>query len=210
MINTNIKSNLIYHIFRTIKQKFRIYRFKKRIRVIKPLKIVIGASGIFESGWIPADIDFLNLLKESDWKKFFVENQIDAILAEHVWEHLTIEEALIAAKMCYKYLNVGGYIRLAVPDGLHPNSEYINLVKPGGTGFGSDDHKILYTYKVLSETFESAGFKVNLLEYFDENGKFICNEWDTKKGLIRRSKRFDRRNKDGNLNYTSIILDAIK
>ena len=80
----------------------------------------------------------------------------------------------------------------------------------GGTGIGSDDHKILYNYKSLKELLESAGFKVALLEYCDENGKFHFNEWSSKDGHIVRSKRYDPRNKDGALNYTSLIIDAIK
>ena len=58
--------------------------------------------------------------------------------------------------------------------------------------------------------FEKEGFKVNLLEYFDQEGKFHFLEWDPAEGNIIRSKRFDERNQDGNLRYTSIILDAYK
>jgi len=51
---------------------------------------------------------------------------LDAILAEHVWEHLTKEEALIAALTCYRYIKNGGYLRVAVPDGPHPNPQTLN------------------------------------------------------------------------------------
>ena len=72
------------------------------------------------------------------------------------------------------------------------------------------DHKVLYTYRTLREIFESAGFRVDLLEYFDENGEFHHKDWDPNDGMIRRSKRFDHRNRDNQLNYTSIVLDAKK
>ncbi|MDB4805027.1 methyltransferase domain-containing protein [bacterium] len=182
----------------------------KRAATKSPLKIVVGASGVFEQGWTPTDIEYLSLLDSTNWKLFFKENSIDAILSEHVWEHLTLDEGLIAAQHCFQYLKPNGYIRVAVPDGFHSNPVYIDHVKPYGNGPGADDHKILYDYKTLSNLFRQAGFEVELLEYFDENKKFHYNNWSIDKGMINRSKQFDKRNSDGNLNYTSIIIDAVK
>ena len=99
---------------------------------------------------------------------------------------------------------------MAVPDGFNPSEEYINYVKPGGTGNGADDHKLLYNYKLMSGFLENVGFKVNLLEYFDENGQFHKAPWDPEDGMIRRSADHDERNRDGKLGYTSLIIDAIK
>jgi predicted SAM-dependent methyltransferase len=81
-------------------------------------------------------------------------------------------------------------------------------VKINGSGCGAKDHKVLYTYKSLKRLFETAGFKVTLQECFDDAGEFHQTDWSPADGKIRRSKRFDERNKDGALNYTSIILDA--
>jgi predicted SAM-dependent methyltransferase len=174
------------------------------------LRIVIGASGVSQRGWIATEADFLNLLSENDWTRYFEEGSIDALLAEHVWEHLSRDEGLLAARLCFKYLKPGGYIRAAVPDGLHPDASYIADVKPGGSGGGAHDHKVLYTHETFKALFEEAGFHVALLEYFDEQGDFHCSEWLPSAGRINRSKRFDARNVDGNLRYTSIILDAKK
>ncbi len=176
----------------------------------RPLKIVIGSAEIPIEGWVLSDRDILDLLKPGEWKKYFETKLADAFLAEHVWEHITIEEGLIAAKTCYAFLEKGGHIRVAVPDGLHPDQSYIDHVKPGGSSVAAQDHKVLYTYKTLKEVFEKAGFIVQLLEYFDEDGEFHFLEWDRKDGYINRSKRYDERNADGNLWYTSIILDAKK
>jgi predicted SAM-dependent methyltransferase len=176
----------------------------------KSCKLIVGSGSTFQKGWVSTDIDCLNLLNTNDWERFFSKRKIDVILAEHVWEHLTFKEGIIAAKNCFKYLKKNGYVRVAVQDGLNPNSGYINWVKPGGIGPGAEDHKILYTYKKLKNVFKKAGFKVKLLEYFDEQKKFHYVHWDPRKGMINRSKRFDKRNKGGKLNYTSIILDAIK
>jgi len=184
-------------------------RLREKIKVT-PLRVVVGAEGNFQQGWIGTEIDTLNLLKKRDWKMLFKPGIIDVILAEHVWEHLTDEEGQLALRNCFTYLKKGGYFRVAVPDGFHPDQNYIDYVKPGGHGAGADDHKLLYNYLLMKAYLEAAGFKVRLLEYFDENGVFHYNEWAPEDGLIRRSKRFDERNKNGQLNYTSLIIDGIK
>lgn len=183
---------------------------QKLVSTRTPLRVMVGSASLYEPGWLSTDVHTLNLLNIDDWEKYFSNSPIDAILGEHVWEHLTKDDGVRAAKICYKYLKRGGYLRVAVPDGFHPSDEYINWVKPGGTGSGAEDHKIIYNYTSLREVFEKAGFRVNLLEYFDEKGQFNFTHWNENEGKIYRSKRFDERNKDGKLNYTSIILDAIK
>jgi len=203
----NTMFSKLYFYIKNIKGHYRLKRAVKH----SPLKIVVGASGKFEPGWVPTDVHYLNLVNLKDWKRYFDENSIDAILSEHVWEHMTIEDGLIAAKHCFQYLKpVCGYLRVAVPDGYHSSPEYIESVKVNGSGDGSDDHKVLYNYKTFGGIFEQAGFKVKLLEYFDENGEFHFSKWDVNKGMIRRSMRFDRRNQDGVLNYTSLIIEATK
>lgn len=176
----------------------------------KPVKVVVGSMYSLFKGWIHTDIETLNLLVKSDWDKYFPENSIDKILAEHVWEHLTPDQGKLAFQHCYTYLKPGGFLRVAVPDGFNPSEEYINYVKPGGTGNGADDHKILYTYQIMSGFLTKIGFKVNLLEYFDENGQFHKAPWNPEDGMVRRSADHDDRNKDGKLGYTSLIIDAYK
>lgn len=202
------------NFLKNIYRKHKINQGIKRLHFAtrkSPLKIVVGASNVYDDeSWTPTEVDFLNLLKENDWKNFFKEDSIDAILSEHVWEHLTEEEGKLAAKNCFKFLKKGAYLRCAVLDGFHVKDEYIHAVKPGGHGAGSDDHKILYNYKTFSNIFEQAGFEVKLLEYFDENHKFHQNKWSVKHDLIHRSKDHDKRNANGELNYTSLIVDAVK
>jgi len=197
--------------FKKIRSILRYNNLKIRARKnVSPIKIIIGAGRFSQKGWLPTDKRFLNLLKPSDWERLFKSSTIDAILAEHVWEHLTREEGFEAATICFKYLKKDGYLRVAVPDGFHPEPAYINYVEPGGNGPGCDDHKVFYNYLDFKNLFEKAGFKVELLEYFDKNGKFHYKQWEKEDGMIKRSKRFDKRNKNGKLNYTSIIVNAIK
>lgn len=176
-------------------------------------KVVIG-SGVTQIGgeWVSTDREFLDLLKPSDWESFFKPNSIAAMLAEHVWEHLTAEQGLLAARTCYTYLRPGGYLRLGVPDGFHPNQEYIDWVKVGGRSpmQVANDHKVLFTYQSIRRLLQQAGFQVKLYEYFDENGVFQYQPWNPEAGMIRRSRRFDKRNQGGKLVFTSIVLDAVK
>jgi predicted SAM-dependent methyltransferase len=189
---------------------FRLKRFLWLFRLRKR-KFNVGSGGINpDKNWYATDIRTLNITKSSDWKKLLLFLKVDNIMAEHVWEHLTDSDTALANKNCYRYLKRGGVLRLAVPDGFHPEKSYIEHVRPGGTGPGADDHKILYTYKTMKARLEAAGFKVNLLEYWDENGKFHYVEWSDEAGRISRSRRYDVRNQEGKLNYTSLIVDAIK
>jgi predicted SAM-dependent methyltransferase len=178
----------------------------------KPLiKFNVGSAGINpDKEWIATDINTLNITRNSDWKKILFFLKVDNIMAEHVWEHLSDEDTRLANLNCFKYLKQGGILRLAVPDGFNPDPAYLDYVRPGGSGPGADDHKVLYNYKLMKERLEKAGFKVTLLEYFDEHGKFHFTDWSDEGGRITRSRRYDSRNKDGKLGYTSLIVDAVK
>lgn len=201
---------IIKPIYIRIKQSKEKNLFLRSLAKADDLKLVVGSSNIFQEGWIPSESHFLNLLNPDEWSNYFKEGSISNIAAEHVWEHLDEKDGQIAINTCYKYLKKGGKLRIAVPDGFHPDPNYIEAVKIGGTGAGADDHKMLYNYKTLSEALKKAGFTVNLIEYFDENGNFIQNELNPEDGFVRRSLNNDSRNKDGKPNYTSLIVDGIK
>lgn len=201
----------MYNLLRTCIVRRRLkFKVAQRLRKGEKVRVVLGSGGLYETGWIATDIDVLNVLRLEDWQYFFRPGVVDALLAEHVWEHLTPEDGLIAARNCYKYLKPGGYFRIAVPDGFHPSAEYIDCVRPGGIGAGAKDHKILYNFRSLESIFVHAGFKIDFLEYFDEKRTFHYKEWAPQNGMIYRSKRFDERNQGGLINYTSLILDAEK
>jgi predicted SAM-dependent methyltransferase len=216
----------------------KYYRFfgqrwlKRKLAASESKRIVIGAWSKFDPGWIPTQEQFLDLTDPAQWRVYFEPNSVDAMLAEHVWEHISPEEGLAAAKTCYTYLKPGAALRIAVPDGLLPDPGYVDMVKADAlnptagnapdAGGNAANHKALYTYKTLKALFERAGFRVVLYEYFDEQGAFHCQDWDAKGGTITRSKRFDPRNKNGRLAsvypgtmdeylaYSSLILDAVK
>lgn len=174
------------------------------------LRIVIGSSGTGWDGWISTEYPMFDVTNAASVRRFLRPGSVSAFLAEHVWEHLTPEQAMAAVRNCHAMLRPGGRLRIAVPDGLHPDPEYIEYARPGGTGEGSDDHKVLYTFSTLASLLETAGFKVQLLEWFDGEGGFHFNEWDPSDGLIVRSSRYDDRNRENRTAYTSLIADGIK
>ena len=188
---------------------------KRSLRNQAVKKIIVGASSTRFEGWIPTNMEILNLLVETDWSEYMKPNSLDAILAEHVWEHLTAEEAVVAARNCFNFLKPGGYLRVAVPDGFHPDPRYIEWVRPGGIGPGANDHKLLYNHDTFRRVFASVGFDISMCEYYDEQGEFHVKDWDPADGMIRRSKRFDSITIDRitlgrDFDFISIILDATK
>jgi len=199
-------------LVRPVRTFFRNREDIRRLRAIeqRPLRLILGASGTSQPGWTHTDQRYLDLLKPVEWARLFEPASLGGLLAEHVWEHLTPEEGVLAARTCHEFLAAGACLRAAVPDGLHPDPAYIEWVRPGGTGPAATDHKVLYDYRTFSRVFEQAGFRVELLEYFDESGTFHRVDWTNERGFIGRSARYDARNEGGKLAYTSLILDAVK
>lgn len=177
------------------------------------LKIILGAGNTSYDGWISTQENEINLLDRKDFEKQFDEHSVDAMLAEHVWEHMTEQEGIQAAKNCYDFLKYGGYIRCAVPDRNFKNEWYQNMVQVGGPGpvdHPAYTHKIVYDYETFKTVFEQAGFEVELLEYCDEKGVFHYKYWNELDGKIGRSFRFDTRNSLDELGMVSIVIDAKK
>lgn len=175
------------------------------------MKIILGARTTDFDGWIPTQQEQLDLISRTSFVKYFGNKKADVFLCEHVFEHISPEDAVNAATNCYDFLSDGGYIRVAVPDVNFRNEWYHNYCKVGGDGnpaSPSYDHKVFYDYKSLKSVFEQAGFEVELLEYCDENGTFHYKYWNDADGHIGRSYRFDTRNSGGKLGMVSIIIDA--
>ena len=184
-----------------------------QIPLSQPLRVIIGAGGQRWQGWIPTQREDLDLLRPKDWEDSFHSRPVDALLCEHVWEHLTAVDGRAAANLCFRYLKAGGYLRCAVPDANFPNPEYQKQAQVGGPGpkdHPAADHKIVYNYRLFVDVFTSAGFEVDLLEYCDEHGRFHYNQWSLDEGPIYRSLLVDHRNRKGKIGYVSLILDARK
>ena len=176
----------------------------------EPTRIIVGAGPTAYEGWQSTNIGSLNLLSERDWEIQVGDLRLDRVLAEHVWEHLTPADGLTALKHVSAHLNAGGIVRIAVPDGNHPDPRYQEHVRPGGSGPGADDHKVLYTFATLAAAMREAGLEPRVLEHWDEHGEFHAIDWDPADGMILRSLKHDPRNAGGKPVYTSLIVDGVK
>jgi predicted SAM-dependent methyltransferase len=183
------------------------------VLIRQPCQVIVGAGGTWQEGWLSLDESELDITRRDQWARRFLPSSLSSIFAEHVWEHLTYEEGTAAARNCYEFLRRGGCLRIAVPDGYHTDARYIAWVRPG-TGYNGDDHKVLFTYKTLSELLTRAGFTVVLREWFDERGAFHAEKLDPRCGDVRRSyhtwySKLLLSTVVG-AEYTSLIVDAFK
>jgi predicted SAM-dependent methyltransferase len=182
------------------------------------MNVIIGAGNQRYDGWVATQQHELDLLSPPSFEKFFGVRLADSLLCEHTWEHLTFEEGVNAAKLCWSYLRVGGRLRVAVPDGHFPDENYQRTIQVGGPGpndHPAAGHKIVYVADTLSAVFTHAGFVVRLLEWWDSNNQFHVSEWSLDDGPIYRSTLLDHRNENyrtghGALGYSSLIIDALK
>jgi predicted SAM-dependent methyltransferase len=180
---------------------------------LEPLKVIIGAGGQTWDGWVATHREQLDLTDRASWAAWFGERRADALLCEHVFEHLTKAEGRVAARICFDFLKPGGFLRVAVPDAFYPDVDYQRVVQVGGPGpadHPAADHKIVYDHETLAAVLASAGFEVELLEYCDDAGRFHYRQWDLDSGPIYRSLMKDHRNRDGRLGFVSLIADACK
>lgn len=172
------------------------------------MKVVIGAGKTDYQGWVSTDFDTLDATNAQDWARVLKGQKANRILAEHVFEHLTEKQTQQALLQIKANLADDGLFRLAVPDGFHPDKDYIDYVRPGGSAPGADDHKVLYTYETLTTVIEQAGLNVRLIEYFDEEGIFHARPWKYEDGHIMRCAALDGRNKVRPYSFTSLIADV--
>jgi predicted SAM-dependent methyltransferase len=173
-------------------------------------RIALGSAYIETPGWLATDRDVLDITQRESFARYWAPGTVEAFVAEHVWEHLPPDAATLAVGCCFEFLAPGGTLRIAVPDGFHPDPQYREYVRPGGAGPGAHDHQLLCDHRSLAALLAFAGFVVEPQEWWDAAGEFHFTDWPDDRGRIVRSRRFDSRNQDGTMRYTSLILDGVK
>jgi hypothetical protein len=78
----------LYRLRERVVERYGRWQLKRHVAGT-PCKLIVAAAGRRRRAWISTDQEFLDLLREEDWQRHFTPNSIDAIVAEHVWEHLT-------------------------------------------------------------------------------------------------------------------------
>jgi hypothetical protein len=84
-----------------------------RMQVIKK---ALRAAGVLQLehmvAW-PRNIEMVNVLKPFPYQ----EGKVEAIYSSHMLEHLYYEQALSVLRECHRVIQLGGVLRLALPDG---------------------------------------------------------------------------------------------
>ena len=154
------------------------------------LKIIVGAAETHQKGWLATNEQWLDITKEEDWYRYFKdEKRISHIVAEHVFEHLTLEEAKAALVNMSKRLTHDGRIRIAVPDGYNPDKVYIEHVDIGGVGDDASDHKQLLNIDIIRKIMLDCELTPNHIEGYTRDGQLVQQIWLAQDGFIQRSRQ---------------------
>lgn len=203
---------MIYSLNKRLKKRKSQHLLRRQVKRLRAkgdmVKLVIGSGPTSYEGWLTTNLPILDALKSADWSYIFQPGTLDRILAEHVIEHWTEKEFRLFLSIVRSFLSERSLLRIAVPDGFHPDPSYRDYVKLGGRGSGADDHKVLYNYITMSRVLFEEQYNYNLLEYFDEAGQFHRSPWKINDGFVERCADHDPRNKEHPLTYTSLIIDA--
>ncbi len=211
----------------SIRCRFRQYQkvvvyFWRRQRIRLPvaagsqMKIIIGAAMTYQKGWFSTNEQWLDITKPEDWSRVFRGKVLlTHVVAEHVFEHLTEKNMYLALRLISQHMKIGGRIRIAVPDGYHPDPNYIRSVGIGGVGADAEDHKQLINCDILFKALDASGFLPKLVEGYRDNGDLVSMPIDIDSGSIVRS-RSNHLSMAGRSGWefpdanTSLIVDGIK
>ena len=192
--------NLLFRIKRKIKYNLPDSFFKSdfwRQRQIKEymnahavVKLQIGSGRNMIPGWLNTDMS-IDICKDGAMyldagETFpFPDHSIDYVYSEHLFEHLSHDQAVNMLKECHRVLKPSGVLRIATPDFhfledlyLHPekpaNKSYIEWSAKGG-GYCSPipetplnvinkfhtewGHKIIYDRQTLTGLLKDNGYK---------------------------------------------------
>jgi|SRR5919205_2078278 predicted SAM-dependent methyltransferase len=186
------------------------------------MKVIIGANGTTQQGWLSLERSHLDLRDRCMWTRLFRPGSVDAVLTEHVLEHLTPDEADRAARNVYEFLRPGGYWRVAVPDANNPSRWYQLCSRPGSLLHlianvlytpGEPFHQVSYEHRALTSLLTNVGLVPRLLEWHDGQGRFRRESWSPSDGEVRRSFGHPYVTSGrglGGVYNLSLIADAVK
>lgn len=139
------------------------------------------------------------------WLETVGEATLNSFTTEDNLQCLNYFQMIDFAKNVFEFLKSDGRWRIAVPDRNNLNFIYWMRYKPNGLiqKLSAIPAQSYWDLNSLTELLRQIGFIVYPLEYFDENGQFVKNDWDIKDGLIEH--------RSGNTNKTQyLIIDAVK
>jgi predicted SAM-dependent methyltransferase len=142
---------------------------------------------------------------DCSWYTNFLTEKADVFLLEHGLQYLNEHAALDFLIFCRNSLNVNGRIRIAETDWNHPKPGYINHAR-------AFKPPLRFTIDSLGDLLWRVGLACDPIEFWDDGGEFhmAAKPYTAEFGLISRSQAFDRRAKDPDILFSSLIVDAIK
>lgn len=205
---------------RSLEKRLRYAYRRQEIRLPlllgRPLRIIVGAALTHQKGWYSTNEQWLDIASEQCWSDVFKGKALlTHVVAEHVFEHLTEPQAQRALALIHRHMVPGALIRIAVPDGYHPDPGYLAQVGIAGKGPDAEDHKQLLNAASLRRLLEGAGFSARQLEGYGADGRLLQSEFDVRDGYIQRS-RSNPENMRGVAGWdfvdanTSLIMDGVK
>lgn len=206
---------LVRRAVKFFKYRYRRFAISRPVSRGEKIRIIAGAAETFQDGWYSTNEQWLDVTDPVDWRRVFHGRRlITHVVAEHVFEHLTYDECRKALVNISSHMVDGGRARIAVPDGYHPDENYLRHVGINGIGADAADHKQLLNVDVLFKLFREAGFVPTHLEGYDSEGNLVRNSYSTDDGFIQRSRvnaSPDSRNRWGFVDAdTSLIVDGVK
>ncbi len=142
----------------------------------KPVRLHLGSAGNRLPGWVNIDLLRPGRKLELYWDLRrglpFKDHSVDAIFAEHLFEHLTYEQGVALMRGCSRVLVPGGVLRIGVPDldryvaSYLGQDDLIDRVRPGrptralalGEIFFLYGHRCMYDFETLERACMESGF----------------------------------------------------
>ena len=187
-------------------------KMEDHTKVPGPVPLSIDVGGVEFAGrkdnFIVTNINNHNfdILDVSSMKQFIKGRPVGKYMTEHVFEHLSYNDAKKGFQNMYVTLIDGGRVRICVPDGYLPSVTYQEYIKVGN----AFDHKMVWTIDNLKPLLEKVGFEVVPLEYWNKDGtERYTGKWDDKDGYLQRTSK-ERTDTYDNILHTSLSLDAFK
>ncbi|GMH51188.1 hypothetical protein TL16_g00956 [Triparma laevis f. inornata] len=185
-----------------------------------PLNVAIGVAPHemvvpppYSHLFIPTDLNTLDVTDSDDFEYYFPPNSVSAFIAEHVWEHLALQEAIDALINVRLALKVGGVVRIAVPDRFSYCSNQDNNEAEMHRTDVRDEHLVQYDFGLLSEVFKSAGFastEITLIEHHTAQGDFLVSVLSDEDPAFQNTN-IQRRYSNGRVGPgSSLIIQATK
>jgi predicted SAM-dependent methyltransferase len=142
----------------------------------RPLRLHLGSADSRLDRWVNVDLFRPGRRLDLYWDLRrgipFADGCVDAIFAEHLLEHLTLDDGIGLLRECRRVLAPGGVVRIGVPDleryvaSYLKRDDLIDVVRPGrptraialGEPFFLHGHRTMYDFETLRYALTQSGF----------------------------------------------------